>query len=103
MFKSTNAPVIDPQGAQGPPGSIGSMGGVGEKVRMQNFFHFSSAMFFFLISEFSSVSLRLFYFKKHCFWNVLFTASVVMHVFSIYREKPGKLATQDHLESLVLV
>lgn len=25
--------VIHPQGAQGPPGGIGAMGGVGEKVR----------------------------------------------------------------------
>lgn len=25
--------MIHPQGAQGPPGGIGAMGGVGEKVR----------------------------------------------------------------------
>lgn len=27
---------MDPQGAQGPPGGIGAMGGVGEKVRTQH-------------------------------------------------------------------
>lgn len=78
------------QGAQGPPGGIGSMGGVGEKVRNTIFYDQVMCLTFQQISH-----LRMLL--------GLFTVSEIIHIFSFSnREKLVKLATQDHQESLVL-